>query len=323
MALPNDYIYTAKSVQDFLDYLLPSAPHWLLAKRGDLAYRGQASSIWCLVPRAFRNGQLVAYEPDAPTASPTRVVIQARAEFRAMQQFVKVADTSGLQITDVGGRMLLQEEPRYIFNDPNWEYRWPQEDVLETLALVQHHGIPTRLLDFTEDPLVGAYFAASSAWDPLKRRRIRGRERRYLSVWVIDLRFIRAIEKIGGRYPERVGEVRVPRANNSYLHAQFGFFLIDRGSNDVMGRGDLLSINKAVADRARFWHNGNRLAGKGIKQTWFDEFPVRQVRLATNLTGDLLRELENRGITKVSLMPSLDRVVESLEFQRSIPHLNS
>ena len=117
---------------------------------------------------------------------------------------------------------------------------------------------------------------------------------------------------------ERVGEVHVPRANNSYLHAQLGFFLIDRGANDVMTRSGLLSIDQATMDRASFWHNGNRLAGKGIKQTWFDKPPVRQVRLRTFRTGELLKELENRGITKARVMPSLDRVVESLELHRSI-----
>jgi hypothetical protein len=319
-ATANCSVYSAKSVQEFLDYILPSAAHWNSAKRGELAYRGQASGHWPLIPKAFRAGQLVGYDPAAPSDSPTRVVPQALAEFRAVHQFVKAADNSGLQITEIGGRLLLQEEPHRIFNDPDWAYSWPQEEVLETLALAQHHGIPTRLLDFTEDPLIGAYFAAGGAWDPKKRQRLRGKDRRYLAVWVIDLRFVRAISGIAGRYPERVGEVRVPRANNSYLHAQFGFFLIDRGANDVMTRGELLSIDKATVDRARFWHNGNRLIGKGIKQTtWFDELPVRQVRLPTTHTGELLRELENRGITRGSIMPSLDRVVESLEFQRTVP----
>ncbi len=313
-------VYSAKSVQEFLDYILPSGTHWNSAKRGDLAYRGQASARWSLVPKAFRDGQLTGYDPDAPTVAPTRVVPQALAEFRAVHQFVKAADHSGLQITETGGRLLMQEEPHRIFGDPDWAYSWPQEEVLETLALAQHHGIPTRLLDFTEDPLIGAYFAAYGAWDPKKRQRLRGRDRSHLAVWVVDLRFVRAINGVAGRYPERVGEVRVPRANNSYLHAQFGFFLIDRGANDLMSRSALLSIDQATADRARFWHNGNRLSGKGIRQpTWFDELPVRQVRLPTAFTGELLRELENRGITRGSIMPSLDRVTESIEFQRTVP----
>ena len=215
--------------------------------------------------------------------------------------------------------MLLQNDPREIFGDKHWENNWPQNEIVETLALAQHHGVPTRLLDFTEDPLVAAYFAASLAWDARKRKRVSGKERRYLAVWVVDLRFVRSLNRISGRYPERIREIRVPRANNPYLHAQLGFFLIDRGANDVMVRGDPLSIEKATADRAKFWHTGNRLAGKKIRQTWFDELPMRQVRLRASLTGDLLRELENRGVTRGSLMPSLDRVVESLEFQRSIP----
>ena len=95
--------------------------------------------------------------------------------------------------------------------------------------------------------------------------------------------------------------------------------MIDRGANDVMARGEMLSIDKAAADRARFWHTGRRLAGKFIfSETWFDSLPVRQVRLCTIYTDDLLRELESRGVTRGSIMPSLDRVVESLEFQRTV-----
>ena len=319
----NYSVYTAISVQDFLDYLLPNAEHWHSAKRGDLAYRGQASSSWPLIPKAFRDDVIVGYGADASTGRSTRVVPQARAEFSAVHQFVRVADNSGLQITEAGNRLLLQEEPRKIFNDSNWEYRWPQEEVLETLALAQHHGAPTRLLDFTEDPLVAAYFAAESAWNSEKRSRINRKGRRHIAVWVIDLRFVRAISRIDNRYPERIGEIRVPRANNSYLYAQFGLFLIDRGANDMMARDELLSIDQATADRARFWHNGERLSGKGVEQTWFDELPIKKVRIHTKHTGILLRELENRGITKASLMPSLDRVVESLEFQRSIPPIPS
>jgi hypothetical protein len=33
------------------------------------------------------------------------------------------------------------------------------EHLIEWLALMQHHGAPTRLLDFSKSPYIGAYFA--------------------------------------------------------------------------------------------------------------------------------------------------------------------
>ena len=113
----NRSVHTAKSVQEFLDYLRPNAKHWNSARRGDLAYRGQAYSTWALVPRAFRVDQMVGYDRDAPSGGSNRVTLQVRAEFHALHQFVKAADTSGLQITEDGGRLLLQQDPRRFFDD--------------------------------------------------------------------------------------------------------------------------------------------------------------------------------------------------------------
>lgn len=311
-------VHTAASVDDFLNYLLPSAQHWKAATRGDLGYRGQAQSRWRLVPKAFRPTETLGYGVGARKAAPTQVVAQARAEFQALQQFVRAADACALTITDTGGRLLLHEDPRDIFNDTDWEYRWPQSEILETLGLAQHHGVPTRLVDFTEDPLVAAFFAGLFAWDSIKAGLLNTDRHIYLSVWVVDLRFVRSVGRTRGRYVEPIGEIRVPRGNNEYLSAQSAYFLMDRGANDLMASGALSTLEKAIVDRAHYWHTRGRLERVRLRQTWFAEAPVRSVRLHARHARALLRELEDRGTSLGTVMPSLDRVVESLTLRREL-----
>lgn len=58
------------------------------------------------------------------------------------------------------------------------------EDDWESLFLMQHYGIPTRLLDWTENPLIALFFAVMSA----KRKYIKGimKYQHPAVVWILD-----------------------------------------------------------------------------------------------------------------------------------------
>jgi FRG domain len=55
------------------------------------------------------------------------------------------------------GRAFRRCAHHYLASPPH------EEDELEWLALMQHHGAPTRLLDWTKSPLVAAFFAVADA----------------------------------------------------------------------------------------------------------------------------------------------------------------
>jgi len=55
------------------------------------------------------------------------------------------------------GQRFRLRAPSFASDLPKWD------DYVSWLLLMQHHGVPTRLLDWTENVLVGLYFAVWEA----------------------------------------------------------------------------------------------------------------------------------------------------------------
>src|SRR5829696_9597916 len=56
------------------------------------------------------------------------------------------------------------------------------EHLIEWLALMQHHGAPTRLLDFTKSPFIAAYFAFEFSLI---------KEDNYVAIWCINIEHLK------------------------------------------------------------------------------------------------------------------------------------
>ncbi len=68
------------------------------------------------------------------------------------------------------------------------------EHIIEWLALMQHHGAPTRLVDFSKSPFISSYFAFEQCWESTD----------YVAIWALNVHHIRkaASAILAERFPK-------------------------------------------------------------------------------------------------------------------------
>ncbi len=182
-------------------------------------------------------------------------------------------------------RIFKRKAHQYIDRPPDWD------DDFQWLALMQHHGAPTRLIDFTWSPYVAAFFG-------LERTVGDG------VVWALNparidssrnLRPARMDPRPRGNFPKHYLEGKhhliwmgEPYTMNRRLIAQSGTFAVP-GVLDV-------PVNEILGDRDQ----------EGILAKFVLTHPVREVGM---------RELYRMNITYSTLFPDLDGLARSMGYE--------
>ena len=229
-----------------------------------MIYRGVGNDAYDLTPTAFRpEGKSIlqnmfaasGVKEDAPNNSQTS---QGIRELNALGKFYSLANEQGLSLpcdnqglhTELSSSVIGLDNLDSVSRFYNSVNLWPQKEVLPVMALAQHYGIPTRILDWTYDPIIAALFATRSA---LRRISASGSEEGKFSIWYVNKVSLSATQ-IFERHKEidtprySIATIDAPYNGNPNLAAQKGTFTIvyRQGKQEPNDPVDKTAVNEAV-----------------------------------------------------------------------------
>ena len=128
--------------------------------------------------------------------------------------FYKLADQRGLEVP-ISSAVRAHLASDFDFHRDitlHGKEIWIPEDLLETVALAQHYGIPTRLLDWSYDINIALYFAFHGALEKSGK----------LVLWALNKEYLSFLKPTDGSI--NVNFVTPHYAGNPNLNAQKGLF---------------------------------------------------------------------------------------------------
>lgn len=201
-----------------------------------------------------------------------------------------------------------------------WSYLKDCQSELEMLIMLQHYGLPTRLLDVTTNPLVALYFACQKGTNEENGYVLWGHhcneDGRFFAEMVAHILFMPSTDfvtekqcdylktsfsncNLNNSYKEIFSKSLFffPAQNNPRIIAQSGAFLMTRLIDSDNSASN--SIVRAQND------DGSNSIAKRFSE-WTAIIPI-------DIKEDLLQELDLCGINQASLFPDLANLTEYIK----------
>lgn len=206
------------SVDDFIELIRPekcNLNRYLESTGGKFIYRGHADSQWELEPSLFR-----AIASDSFFSKTFEGI--CFTHLQRLKAFVEGCDLNASNIP-FDSKKLRDDHFKDFKSQVGYDSRaWPHAELYELIALAQHYGVCTEFLDWTKNPLVACYFAASKV---VASKDSNG----FMSVWVFD---VEKEDSLNHFLHKNIEIINVPRSANRNVSSQQGCFTLVRQSLD-------------------------------------------------------------------------------------------
>lgn len=193
---------------------------------GRRIFRGHSDSSWSLIPSLLR-GKSSFMPLDLTACNDVEVVVR---EMGHILNFVTTANESGIHWP--GDEELINF--RGLTPNKFWKDGWPNEKYLEIISMMQHYGIPTRLLDWTFKPEVALYFAVSGWLSAVNKAE-------YISIWALDY-------YIPSDFSDYFEFYIPPYYRNGNIKKQHGVFTYSKIKVSKKNTPDLSGLEKIIND---------------------------------------------------------------------------